>query len=91
MAINYLRTKNVTIYALETVENANDLEKVQLEFPCCFILGNEALGISSEILEMADEILQISLNGWKNSLNVGVTASICCYEANKQYNMQKNK
>ncbi|MCK4957359.1 MAG: RNA methyltransferase [Candidatus Cloacimonetes bacterium] len=84
-AIDYLRAKKVTIYAMETVAGAKSIESVNLQFPCAFILGNEALGISEQTLALADEILQIPLSGWKNSLNVGVTAAICCYEASKQH------
>jgi len=83
-AREYLKEKGVTIYAMETVENASDFGDTKLQFPAAFILGNEALGISAEDLELADDILEIPLLGWKNSLNVGVTAAICCYEANKQ-------
>lgn len=88
MAVKYMQDKGVKVYALETVSEAKSFESVKLDFPCCFILGNEALGISKETLTLADEILQIPLSGWKNSLNVGVTAAICCYEAGKQYSLQ---
>lgn len=84
LAIKYLKGKGVKIYAMETVENSANLEETELDFPAAFILGNEALGLAKTTLQLADQILQISLSGWKNSLNVGVTAAICCFEANKQ-------
>ena len=84
LAKDYLKKKNVTLYAMETVEGAQKIEVTTLIFPAAFVLGNEALGIPKDDLKLVDEILEISLSGWKNSLNVGVTAAICCYEANKQ-------
>lgn len=84
LAKEYLKNKSVTLYAMETVEGAQKMETTRLKFPAAFVFGNEALGVSAENLKLVDEILEISLSGWKNSLNVAVTAAICCYEANKQ-------
>ena len=84
-AIDYLRTKNVTIYALETTDSAKDISAVIFANPAAMLLGNEALGISKQILELTDEIVSIPLTGWKNSLNVGVTAAIACYEVVKRF------
>jgi tRNA G18 (ribose-2'-O)-methylase SpoU len=83
-AAKYLHSQDITIYALETVEGAGSISTEKLKFPAAFVLGNEALGLSKENLQLSDNVLQISLSGWKNSLNVGVTAAICCYEANRQ-------
>jgi len=79
-AIDFLKEKKVTIYALETTKNAKPISKTNFTKPCALILGNEALGISKEVLLLVDEIVQIPISGWKSSLNVGVAAGICCYE-----------
>ncbi|MCD4795735.1 MAG: RNA methyltransferase [Candidatus Cloacimonetes bacterium] len=84
-AIEFLKENNVKIYALETTSKARNISKVKFEKPCALILGNEALGISKEVLRSADEIVSITVSGWKNSLNVGVTAAICCYEISGQW------
>jgi len=82
-AIEYLRKKGCKIYAVETAENASLLADVEFSEQSAFIMGNEALGISEEILASADEVVKIELMGWKNSLNVGVTTAIVCYEVGK--------
>jgi tRNA G18 (ribose-2'-O)-methylase SpoU len=84
-AIRTLKETGVRIYALETTSNAKNIAEIEFTKPCALILGNEALGISKEILKMVDEIVNIPVSGWKNSLNVGVTAAICCYEVNRQW------
>lgn len=84
-AINYLKEKNIKVFALETTTHARELNKVIFPKPTALIFGNEALGISKEILEMVDDVVSIPLAGWKNSLNVGVCTAICCYEISKQW------
>ncbi len=83
--IKELKKDGFTIYALETTTHSVDISKTEFKKKCVLILGNEALGISKETLKLADEIIQIPLSGWKNSLNVGVCTAICCYEISRQW------
>lgn len=82
-AIEDLKKKNIKIYALETAENAESIYDLDFELPAAIIAGNEALGIEDKILKEVDEIIQIPLSGWKNSLNVGVAAAIAVSEIYK--------
>ncbi len=75
-----LKSNDYRIYALETTAEAESIYKADLDFPCCLILGNEALGITEVMLRKADRILRIPVRGWKNSLNVGVAFAVCGYE-----------
>jgi len=84
-AIIFLKEKGVTVFALETTTNAKNIAKIIFPKPSALLLGNEALGISKEILDLADDIVSIPLDGWKNSLNVGVTVGIACYEVSRQW------
>ena len=83
--IKELKKDGFTIYALETTTHSIDISKIKFKKKCALILGNEALGILKETLKLADEIIQIPLSGWKNSLNVGVCTAICCYEISRQW------
>ena len=83
--ITKLKKDGFTIYALETTTHSIDISKTKFKKKCALILGNEALGISKKTLKLADEIIQIPLSGWKNSLNVGVCTAICCYEISRQW------
>jgi len=83
--IEKLKNDGVTVYGLETTKNSKDITKIKFKQPSALILGNEALGISEKVLKQADEILQIPMQGWKNSLNVGVCSAISCYEISRQW------
>jgi len=84
-AIKFLKVEEVMIFALETTSHARNISDVIFTKPAALLLGNEALGISKEILELVDDVVEIPLGGWKNSLNVGVTAAIACYEVTRQW------
>lgn len=69
---------------LETAPDAIALEDFHFREKGTFILGNEELGCSEEILAQADEVLQIRLRGRKNSLNVANAFAILAYAANQR-------
>ena len=84
-AISYLKNRSIKILALETATNSRSIYEVEFPNNCALILGNEALGISEKILNMADEIINIPLSGWKNSLNVGVCFASVAFEIKRQW------
>jgi tRNA G18 (ribose-2'-O)-methylase SpoU len=45
------------------------------------VFGNEALGVEGEVLEICDEIIEIPLSGFKNSLNVATAVGILGFRA----------
>jgi tRNA (guanosine-2'-O-)-methyltransferase len=47
--------------------------------PFCLVFGTEHAGVSEEILEAADEYLQIPMCGMVESLNVSASAAILIY------------
>ena len=48
-----------------------------------YIFGNEIVGVSKEILDISHTIVDIPMNGKKNSLNISVTVGIISYESRK--------
>lgn len=44
--------------------------------PAAFVFGTEQSGISQEVMEIADEFIQIPMQGFTESLNISVTAGI---------------
>ena len=48
-------------------------------FPLALVLGNEALGIAPETLEMCDGIVELPMFGRKESINVGNAAAAILY------------
>ncbi|MNV88216.1 tRNA (guanosine(18)-2'-O)-methyltransferase [compost metagenome] len=49
----------------------------------CFVVGNEANGISENVLAQCDELVKIPMKCTAESLNVSIAAAIMLYE---QYN-----
>ncbi len=52
--------------------------------PTILVVGNEANGISEEILQLANQCIKIPIYGRAESLNVGVAAGVLMYEAARQ-------
>lgn len=49
-----------------------------------YVFGNEISGVSKDILNLSDLILEIPMYGEKNSLNVSVTVGIIVYKAREK-------
>lgn len=75
-----LKKENIKIIALELSPSAINYKKFKPKFPCALIAGNEINGISKNILNKCDAIIEIPMKGKKESLNVSVAAGIAAYE-----------
>ncbi len=58
-----------------------DFKKCDYSNPLAIIVGNEANGVSEELLKECDELAIIPILGKAESLNAGVAAAIFMYEA----------
>lgn len=56
---------------------------------CVIIIGNEANGISKDVIDMCSEKVIIPMVGKCESLNAAVSCSVCVYEALRQKLAQK--
>ncbi|AFY74881.1 rRNA methylase [Synechococcus sp. PCC 7502] len=81
--IKQLQTQG--IQAIATLPNAK-LTYWDLDFsqPSLILLGNEGNGLSSELINLADEAVQVPLSNGVESLNLAVTAALLIYEAKRQ-------
>ena len=75
--------------ALETAQDALNIYDYTFPESMTLILGNEALGISQEMMQQADITIKIPLIGSKNSLNVSTAFAITAYEIHRQRNIKK--
>jgi len=84
-AIKKLKKEKIPIYSVELTEKSkhfqefNYFEKDATQIALVF--GHELNGISQPILDKSDECIYIPMKGIKESLNVGITASILIFEA----------
>lgn len=77
----HLKAEGNQIVAIEQTEHAVSLYEFTPQPKTCFIFGNEIDGISRELLEMSDIIVEIPMQGTKESLNVSVTAGIALFHS----------
>lgn len=84
-AIDDVKKIGARIVALELTSQSRMIWDYQFALPTALILGNEALGISQEILPFVDDIVEIPMFGYKNSLNVSVAFGIAVYEIQRQH------
>lgn len=67
------------VIAIEQHPKSMPLAKFKPEFPLTIVVGNETYGVSSEILKIADQIVELPMYGINKSLNVMVTCGIVLY------------
>ncbi len=79
-----LQSKGVKVYAVENIGDTKNFKEVDYPEKVGLILGHERWGISKEILELVDGVIEIPMKGKKSSLNVGVAAAIVVYEVSKK-------
>lgn len=77
--IKKLKKEGVQIVALETGNQVTPLPKFKPKYPLALIVGHEADGLPQNILDLADKIVEIPMQGRKESLNVSVAAGIALY------------
>ena len=78
-----LRSKNIQIIAVEQGSKAVSYKILndRIKFPCAIIVGNETEGVSKEVLDIADIIVELPMSGINKSFNVWGTAAVICYKA----------
>jgi len=86
-AINELKLQNVEVWAAETAESAVRYDRMTFERPVAFVFGNEALGVSHDVLSVCDGIVEIPVFGLKNSMNVATAAAVLGFEAARKLNL----
>jgi tRNA G18 (ribose-2'-O)-methylase SpoU len=86
-AVEKLKKQNsrFKIIAVEQDERSKPFNQVTYEFPITIIVGNETTGVSREVLDAADMIVEMPMWGINKSLNVMVSAGIILYEIMKQH------
>lgn len=84
-AVSHLRQAGTPVFALETTTASSVYTECPYPQPLGLVLGNEALGVSREVLDQCDQILEIPLFGFKNSMNVAAAAAVVTFEILRQW------
>lgn len=80
--LKVLKEKNVQIIAVEQDPRSVNytLLPMRCKLPCAIVVGHETTGVSKEVLDMADLIVEIPMFGINNSLNVWGSLAIVVYK-----------
>jgi tRNA G18 (ribose-2'-O)-methylase SpoU len=79
-----LKVENLQVVAVEQDGRSVRYDKVEYSFPIALVVGHESSGVSREVLDMADQIVEIPMWGVNKSLNVMVSLGIVLFEAMKR-------
>lgn len=84
--IKQLQSENVTVLAIEQVEQAYLLDEfvVDSSKKYALVFGNEVYGVSQEAVALCDGCIEIPQLGTKHSLNIAVSAGIVIWDLFKQ-------
>lgn len=86
-AVRSMQAKGIKVYAMETTSLSKNYASVDYPFEegACLILGNEEIGVDTNVLALADGVIEIPTFGEKNSLNVASACPIVVYEVLRQW------
>lgn len=81
-AIETLRmdVRDLRVVGVEQSKKSIPYAEMKGEFPVAVVVGNETHGISEEVLEMCDSIIELPMFGVNISLNVMVSLGIVLYK-----------
>jgi len=75
---------NMQVIAVEQHLKSVSYDEITYTFPCAIILGNETYGVSKEVLDQTDAIVEFPMFGINTSLNVMVSCGIILYDIARQ-------
>ncbi|HUD43995.1 MAG TPA: TrmH family RNA methyltransferase [Patescibacteria group bacterium] len=81
-AIQELRIKNkeLMVIAVEQDKRSVPFQKTEYSFPIVLVVGHETEGVSKEVLDLCDKIVELPMYGINISLNVMVSLGIVLYQ-----------
>ena len=80
-----LTEKGYKIISIEQADNATDLNNYSIEKPQKIALAcNEVNGVSEEIIQQSDDVIEIPQHGTKHSFNVSVSVGIVLWDLTRK-------
>ncbi|WP_294541498.1 TrmH family RNA methyltransferase [uncultured Rhodoblastus sp.] len=72
------------IAAVELASNSVRPEAFMAKFPVCLVLGGEFDGVSQQVVDLCDAVIEIPMRGMANSINVSTAAAIVLYDLSRR-------
>jgi len=77
------KIKDLSIISVEQDKRSTPFQKADYSFPVALVVGHETHGVSEEVLNISDKIVELPMYGVNTSLNVMVSLGIVLYEVVK--------
>lgn len=78
--IKKLKQDGVEIIAVEQDSRSISYKDLKPNFPLAIVVGNETTGISRDVLDVCDKIVELPMMGINNSFNVWGSAAVIAYK-----------
>ena len=86
-AVLALKERGYKVLAIEQTEGSIMLDEyAQKQLPTAFVFGNEVDGVSDEVIQVCDGVIEIPQWGMKHSLNISVAAAVVLWEFVRKVN-----
>lgn len=86
--LKQFRQQGFRLVGLEQTTNSHDLNHYAFAARTVLVIGNERLGLSAEILELLDDVVEIPVYGLPHSFNVSSATAMALYEYRRQLNFK---
>ena len=78
--IKALKETGYKVVATTPHKKSIELHELDIDKKVALLFGTEALGLSDEALELADEYVTIPMFGFTESFNISVSVALCLYD-----------
>lgn len=82
--VGKLKQEKIKIVSIEQTDKSVELKDFKWAKPVAIIFGHERDGVSEDILALSDDVVEISMQGIANSINVATTVGIILFETTKK-------
>jgi 23S rRNA (guanosine2251-2'-O)-methyltransferase len=83
--IKRMKEEGIQIISVEQTHGAKDFREVDYKFPKALVFGHEREGVTDEVLNLSDEIIDIPMYGLGNSLNIATAVAVVGYEITRKF------
>lgn len=80
-----LSTEGYRLVGLEQTTHSQNLHDYRFERKSVLVVGNERLGLSQEILDLLDDVIEIPVWGMPHSYNAATATNMALYEYCRQF------
>jgi tRNA G18 (ribose-2'-O)-methylase SpoU len=78
--IKELKSKSIQIISVEQAKGSTYYKDLKPKFPCAIVVGHETDGVSKEVLDLSDIIVELPMFGVNKSFNVWGSCAIIAYK-----------